>query len=61
MRLADGAPKDGTHISATNIALEDMRMDQGIQVRTDVYVDGHGKTQRDAHGGAQRGRNVEVL
>lgn len=58
VRLPDGGPKDGTHISATNIPLEDLEMNQGIQVRTDVYVDGHGRvgTERE-----ERGRNVEVL
>lgn len=35
--------KEGTSISATNLELDDMHADQGIQVRTDVYIDGYGK------------------
>ncbi|KAL8727983.1 MAG: hypothetical protein Q9181_005500 [Wetmoreana brouardii] len=42
-RLPDEGPKGGTYITATNVALEDMHLNQGIQVRTDVYVDGQGK------------------
>ncbi|KAL8654747.1 MAG: hypothetical protein Q9226_003311 [Calogaya cf. arnoldii] len=42
-RLADGGRKEGTYISATDIALDEMHPGQGIQVRTDVYVGGHGK------------------
>ncbi|KAI4263129.1 MAG: hypothetical protein L6R42_001713 [Xanthoria sp. 1 TBL-2021] len=42
-RLSDGGHKEGTYISATDIALDEMQPDQGIQVRTDVYVDGQVK------------------
>ena len=42
-RLPDGGTNGKTHISATNVALQDMHHDDGIQVRTDVYVDGSGR------------------
>ncbi|KAL8703730.1 MAG: hypothetical protein Q9201_003103 [Fulgogasparrea decipioides] len=42
-RLPEEGPTGGTYISATNVALEDLHLEQGIQVRTDIYVDGHGK------------------
>ncbi|KAL8821621.1 MAG: hypothetical protein Q9223_000364 [Gallowayella weberi] len=42
-RLSGHEQKAGTYISATNVPLDDMHQDEGIQVRTDVYVNGHGK------------------
>ncbi|KAI4240744.1 MAG: hypothetical protein L6R40_004989 [Gallowayella cf. fulva] len=42
-RLEDGEVKKGTYISATSVALDDINLDQGIQVRTDVYFVGHGE------------------
>lgn len=42
-RLPDGGKKGGTYISATDVAMEDMHRNEGIQVRTDVYVDGQAR------------------
>ncbi|KAL8698796.1 MAG: hypothetical protein Q9224_001689 [Gallowayella concinna] len=41
--LSEQGRKAGTYIGATNVALDDMRGDQGIQVRTDVYVGEYGR------------------
>ena len=42
-RLPEGGNKAGTYISASDDALEDLHLDNGIQVRTDVYVNGNSR------------------
>ena len=42
-RLPDGGNKGQTLISASDVELEDTHVEDGIQVRTDVYVNGNNR------------------